>query len=240
MKVSIKQLIFSCEHGGNQIPAAWHHLFAGAEAAVDSHRGWDPGALECAKRLAAKLDRPLISSSTSRLLVDLNRSLHHRALFSAYSRLLPVTARQAIIRHYYLPYRSRLQQEVASLAKQRTFVLHLSIHSFTPVLNQIKRNADIGLLYDPQRGHERAFALRLRDCLHALDCELSIRRNYPYRGSADGVTTDLRKHYSPAHYAGLELEINQKYPLGSDRYVWRRLKNTITQALIKSLDGFYI
>ena len=67
MKVSIKHTLLSCEHGGNSIPAAWRYLFKGKQSILDSHRGWDPGALVCAKRLSAKLDIPLISSTTSRL-----------------------------------------------------------------------------------------------------------------------------------------------------------------------------
>ena len=240
MKVSIKQIVLSCEHGGNRIPAAWRGLFAGAESVLDSHRGWDPGALEYAKRLAARLGRPLISSTTSRLLVELNRSLHHRQLFSEYTRSLPEAARRSIINRHYLPYRERLQQAIGHLIKQRGFVLHLSIHTFTPVLKQEERNADIGLLYDPQRAHERTFATRFRNCLLDLDSGLNVRRNYPYRGIADGATTYFRKLFSAAHYAGLELEVNQRYPLGEDRRAWRRLQNTILQALIQSLHNSYI
>ena len=240
MKVSTKQVILSCEHGGNRIPAAWRELFAGAEAVLDSHRGWDPGALECARRLAAELDRPLISSSTSRLLVELNRSLHHRQLFSEYTRSLPEAARQSIINKHYLPYRDRLQQEIGRLIKRRGFALHLSIHTFTPVLNKEVRNADIGLLYDPQYRYERIFALRLRDSLYDHEDGLKVRRNYPYRGNADGVTTYLRKQYPASHYAGLELEINQRYPLGGDRHAWRRLQHTVAQAVIQTLNNFDI
>lgn len=235
MKVSTDQVLLSCEHGGNRIPAAWRSLFAGKQAILDSHRGWDPGALQCARRIAAELETPLLSSTTSRLLIELNRSLHHRALFSEYSRTLPENDRSNIIKNYYLPYREKLQQTIAGIIRRRGFVLHLSIHSFTPKLNHSIRNADIGLLYDPRRRHERRFAMDLQESLRNLDRNLKIRRNYPYRGIADGVTTYHRKLFKSGQYAGLEIEINQKYPLAGDNRAWCRLQNTIVQGLARSL-----
>jgi hypothetical protein len=36
-----------------------------------------------------------------------------------------------------------------------------------------------------------------------------VRRNYPYRGTADGFTTYLRRQFSARKYLGIELEVNQ-------------------------------
>jgi predicted N-formylglutamate amidohydrolase len=240
LKVSIKHTLLSCEHGGNSIPAAWRYLFKGKQSILDSHRGWDPGALVCAKRLSAKLDIPLISSTTSRLLIDLNRSLHHRQLFSEFSRPLPETERTAIVSSQYLPYRDRLQEAINGIIKRRGFALHLSIHSFTPCLGNTVRNADIGILYDPERERELGFAACLHECLRGLDHALLIRRNYPYRGAADGATTCYRKQYAENKYAGLEIEINQKFPRETDNRTWCRLQNTIAQAITQSLQRFSI
>lgn len=38
---------------------------------------------------------------------------------------------------------------------------------------------------------------------------LRIRRNYPYRGNADGFITALRRTYDACNYLGFEVEINQ-------------------------------
>ena len=78
--------VVTCEHGGNRIPPRYAKAFAAHQAVLDSHRGWDAGALTLAQQLAEALAAPLIVSRTSRLLVDLNRSEHHRALFSSISR----------------------------------------------------------------------------------------------------------------------------------------------------------
>lgn len=235
MKVSVNHIILSCEHGGNRIPAAYKYLFNGRDKELQGHRGWDPGALTCARRLALELGVPLLYGTTSRLVIDLNRSRHHRNLFSEFTRPLPENDRQAIINSVYLPYRERLREAIAACIKRQGFALHLSIHSFTPVLNNTVRNTDIGLLYDPRRPREAALARHLQTCLQSRNRALRIRRNYPYRGSADGATTQLRKVFPAVHYAGLELEINQRYPLAGDHKTWRRLQDTIGQTLAQFL-----
>jgi hypothetical protein len=49
-----------------------------------------------------------------------------------------------------------------------------------------------------------------------------LRRNYPYRGQSDGLTTALRRQFG-ARYLGIELEINQRWPLGP-RSAWQTLQ----------------
>jgi len=38
---------------------------------------------------------------------------------------------------------------------------------------------------------------------------LRVRMNYPYSGTSDGFTTQLRKQLPAARYAALEIETNQ-------------------------------
>jgi hypothetical protein len=78
--------IITCEHGGNRIPTPYRLLFRGQGALLDSHRGYDPGSLVMAKALASACRAPLVASTTSRLLIDLNRSIGHPQLFSAVTR----------------------------------------------------------------------------------------------------------------------------------------------------------
>jgi predicted N-formylglutamate amidohydrolase len=75
-------ILITCEHGGHKVPLAWRHLFASRQETLQSHRGWDPGALALARQFAARMEATLFSSLVTRLLVELNRSLHHPGLFS--------------------------------------------------------------------------------------------------------------------------------------------------------------
>jgi len=114
-------------------------------------------------------------------------------------------------------------------------VIHISSHSFTPVLDGKARNADIGLLYDPARHGEVALCERWKNALTALAPHLKVRRNYPYAGKGDGLTRHLRRRYSPRVYVGVELEINQKH-VAAPAAQYRALRRAIVDALRIALD----
>src|SRR5690606_24821224 len=105
------------------------------------------------------------------------------------------------------PYRNKVKEQITSLLDNNDYILHISVHSFTPELNGEVRNTDIGLLYDPSSHAEKDFSLRWKEQINKSSL-FRVRYNYPYRGIADGFTTYLRKQF-PGKYAGIELEINQ-------------------------------
>ena len=231
-------LIVTCEHGGNRIPAAYWPLFKPHQGVLRTHRAYDPGALALARDLAKGFDAELVYSTTSRLLVELNRSPHHRQLFSEVTRGLPAAEREAIVERYYRPYRAWLEAQLREAVGAGGRVLHVSSHSFTPRLHGVTRNADIGLLYDPRRETERALCAAWRRQLLAIDPALTVRRNYPYRGSDDGLTTYLRTLFPDTAYAGIEIEVNQKHTRG-DAGAWRRLRGVIISALRQTLAELF-
>lgn len=203
------KLLLSCEHGGNEIPEEYLSSFANAEEILNTHRGFDPGALNLFMHLLS-LANFHCHSTTSRLLIELNRSLHHPNLFSEFTRDLAQSVKQEIIENYYFPYRNKAERRIENWLEGGEKVLHVSIHSFTPVLNGEARNADIGILFDPARSEEKLLAGRWKENFRGVAPHLRIRFNYPYRGTADGFTTYLRKKF-PLNYSGIELEVNQKF-----------------------------
>ncbi len=223
------RFLVTCEHGGNKIPARYAILFAAHTAALNSHRGWDPGALTLARSLAKLLDAPLIASQTSRLLVDLNRSEHHPKLFSAMTDVLQDDARNRILDEHYRPYRDDVEAAGDAIIDADARIVHVSVHSFTPVLDGKTRRADIGLLYDPRRTREAALCNRWIAALGVALPDLEVRRNYPYRGDADGLTTTLRRRYRAADYVGIEVELNQR--LVTRPGAFRRVSTAICQTI---------
>lgn len=203
------KLILSCEHGGNSIPREFKSLFAGQDAVLETHRGFDPGALDLFYHLSDLADFST-AHEISRLLIEVNRSLHHPQLFSEFLKNTSLQEKEYLIEEYYLPYRRKIEDKIAALISNGDEVLHISIHSFTPVLNGNKRNADIGLLYDPARAEEKKYSAIIKKEIMQLQPGLMVRYNYPYLGKADGFTTNLRQKF-PQHYAGIELEVNQKF-----------------------------
>ncbi len=59
-------VVFACEHASKRVPLRYQKLFRGRAALLDTHRGWDPGALELAQRLQRALHVPLLAGRVSR------------------------------------------------------------------------------------------------------------------------------------------------------------------------------
>ncbi|HKK01180.1 MAG TPA: N-formylglutamate amidohydrolase [Desulfuromonadales bacterium] len=223
-------LVVSCEHGGNQVPHEFAELFRGREKLLESHRGYDIGILPFAERLAGVFAAPFEASSVTRLLVDLNRSPGSRACFSEISRPLAPTERAAILRDYYEPYRRRVTERVAERLAVGSSVLHLSVHSFTPQFDGRTRKTEVGLLYDPAHAGETDFCRRWREVLGRLDPALRVHRNAPYRGTSDSLVKTLRQRFGSDRYLGIELEINQKFPVGPPQ-LWQDIQSLLEQSL---------
>jgi len=230
----IDGLVFACEHASKRVPLRYRKLFARRTALLDSHRGWDPGALELARSLARQLGCPLFRGVVTRLLVDLNRSLQSPTLFSEYALRLVEKERLELLARYWEPYRHAVRHRLVEELRGRRSVLHFSVHSFTPKLRGDSRRTDIGLLFDPARPAEARFCRALRAELQSELTDLRIDMNEPYSGVSDGLTTTLRAEFPKNRYLGVEFEVNQRFARG-DRSRWRALQRSIGRALAKAL-----
>jgi predicted N-formylglutamate amidohydrolase len=201
-------VILSCEHAGNIVPENYRYLFDQESEVLNTHRGWDLGAWELAQFLATQLNVPLVGCHTTRLLIEANRSLDNPQLFSEYSSELSGLEKDKLIKTIYHPYRNKIKALLDTATKP---VLHLSIHSFTPIWKGVERPVDIGILYDPDQSLESSFSLQLKEALETYLPNNKIKLNEPYKGTDDGFTTELRKQFLTNQYAGIELEVNQKY-----------------------------
>jgi predicted N-formylglutamate amidohydrolase len=225
-----RSLLVTCEHGGKRVPREYRALFLGREEILGSHRGWDPGALAVARLLARALDAELIADTTTRLLVDLNRSPHNPAVFSELTRVLPRDRRDRLLARCHRPHWDRVR---AAIDARGDGVLHLAVHTFTPLWRGAERNFEVGILYDPGRRRERSLAAAWQRRLRAELPDRGVRRNAPYRGDADGLTTALRREFPAERYLGLELELNQRSILAASRR--RELATVIASTLAATL-----
>ena len=227
------KFVLTCEHGGNNIVKEYEQYFNNCQSVLATHQGYDIGALDVFNFLKPLSDYSKYST-TSRLLIELNRSLHHKNLFSKYTKTIPLSEKQNIIDNYYLVYRNEVEAVVKSYIDNKHSVIHISVHSFTPVLNNIKRNLDIGLLYDSKRKEEKNFCKKLKEEIKNLNPTIKLRYNYPYLGKADGFTTYLRKQFSK-NYIGIELEINQKF--SKSNKINNDFKNMLFDALSTTIES---
>ena len=223
MKQDLREiLILTCEHASNKLPAAFKK--AVPADVQETHRAYDIGACSVFRKLV-KFAKPefFCEGKFSRLFVDLNRTITNKSAFCEYYEALEASDKAAAEKTkaqataYWQEYRTTIEKFVESAikpntraAKSKPIVVHLGIHSFTPVLNGKVRNADIGILYDPSRPLERAYANVIKAEIKRLYPTMKVRFNYPYKGTSDGLTTTLRKKFGP-RYVGIEIEINQKF-----------------------------
>ncbi len=201
-------LILTCEHAVNTIPAEFSASFEEVLSILDTHSAIDFGALSIANYLSATFNCALVKAKVSRLLIDCNRSLNHPNCFSEFSRPYSTEEKKQLIDNYYLPFRQKAEAMIQQKIAQGFQVWHLSMHSFTPLLNGIKRQTDLGLLYDPRRLNEKKLAKAWQQQLKQQSL-LRVRLNYPYLGISNGFVCSLRKQFDEEHYCGLEVETNQ-------------------------------
>jgi predicted N-formylglutamate amidohydrolase len=227
-------ILVTCEHGGNRVPREYAQLFHDWRKVLETHRGYDAGALVTARALAKAFHAPLLASTISRLVVDLNRSLSNPDVWSAATRSLASEDKERLLQRYYLPH----HQEVAAVASRAIAsgcrVVHIASHSFTPELNGHVRTADVGLLYDPARTGEVLLAERWKAALVARRPRLRVRRNYPYAGKGDGLTRSLRLRFPDRRYVGIELEVNQAIVAAGGKD-WKTLPTDIIETLREAL-----
>lgn len=209
-------VVLSCEHGGNRIPAEYNPLFEGAEGILKTHRGYDIGAAELFGYLK---DAVAYShcATISRLIVDVNRSLYRRSLFSEFTKGLNQKEKQTILDAFYFSYRDPFKEKIFALLKAGKSVMHLSVHSFTPEYNGTVRQTDFGILYHPGRPKEKRFAKIWKEEIKSVLPGYRTRFNYPYQGKPDGHVRYFRDR--EAHqYLGIELEMNQKHAGNTELY----------------------
>lgn len=202
-------VVLTCEHGGNDVPSQHASLFEGAQEVLNSHRGYDLGILPVAFHIASALSVPIIFSTTTRLLVELNRTRSNPQLLSQYSRVLSREDQSKLIEAYHTPYITRVQTMIDALIQSEHRVLHVGMHSFTDALDGHQRNLDIAHLFDPDRASEQSMAELWQAALNKANPTMRYWFNEPYQGIDDGLTTSLRSRYSPMSYAGIEIEVRQ-------------------------------
>ena len=148
-------LIITCEHGGNEIPEEYEDLFSGYEKILSTHRGYDLGVLSLAEYFSKIFNVRLFKTNISRLLVDVNRSLWRRTLFSEITKKLNKDEKETILQKYYYPHRNVITEYIKTEATNGQKILHIALHSFTPLLNSKERAAEMGFLYNPERINEK-------------------------------------------------------------------------------------
>ncbi|MCB9675372.1 MAG: N-formylglutamate amidohydrolase [Alphaproteobacteria bacterium] len=226
-------VVLTCEHASCEAPPGW----SVDPATLASHAGWDAGAAEVARALGDALGVEPFMGRFTRLFVDLNRSADHPGVVpvTTFGFEVPANAGlgaeavEARLAGSWRPFRDAVRAAVAAGIAARGAVVHLSVHSFSAELDPA-RTYPVGVLFDPARAAEVRVAGAIREVLRLRGHD--VRQNEPYLGVDDGHTTGLRRVFGDPAYAGLELELNQRF-LGTP--VWDGLVADLVEAVRESV-----
>ena len=204
----ISSAVLVCDHASNRVPERLGTLGLEPDLLAD-HIGWDPGAADVARRLAAHLNSPLVLSGYSRLVIDCNRPLGHAESIAERSAGVSIPGnlglsppeRSIRIDALFRPY----HDAIAGLLDLRSHrpTLLISIHSFTPVLNGQSRPWHIGISHwrDP-----RLAALLLEALRRTGDFTIGDNQPYPIENHIDYT---IPRHGEDRGLPSVMIEIRQ-------------------------------
>ncbi len=201
-------IVLICEHASNFVPPQYDKLGL-RDAALQSHIAWDPGALAVAQQLSRRLDAPLVAQRISRLIYDCNRAPDASGAVPEASETthipgnanLSPAARRAREVAVYAPFKVAIDGCVDRRIARGQPPTIVTVHSFAPVYHGVRRDVEIGVVYDVDSRFADLFLTIAR-----TQSEMAIRRNEPY-GPADGVTHTLAAHALPRQLFNVMIEI---------------------------------
>jgi predicted N-formylglutamate amidohydrolase len=209
-------LVLTCDHASNRIPRSLGGM-AVPPAALERHIAWDPGAREVTRIIAERTGATALLCCYSRLVVDCNRRLDDPTLIVEVADGQTVPANQdlspaqraARIAEIHQPYHQAIQAELDGRMASEVPSALVSIHSFTPVLQGMRRPWHAGVLWDK----DSRIPLPLMATLVAAGFE--VGDNEPYSGRAHWDYT-IDHHAESASIPHAVIEIRHDLILEAD------------------------
>lgn len=202
------EVLLIADHASNRIPRCLDGLGLNADA-LASHIAWDAGTEMVARHLSSLLDAPLVLSNYSRLVIDCNRAPDspQSILVSSDGIAIPVnrtldnaqiaSRRRQLFEPYHLAIKRVLDERKPSIRAV------LSLHSFTPMLQDQHRPWSIGVCY----GRDRRLAHVMLPILAGMGIG-PIGDNEPY-SIEDGIDYSLPFHAASRGLPHVMLEIRR-------------------------------
>jgi len=177
-------VLLVCDHASAAFPAAMHQLGL-ADWVLEKHVACDIGAALVTRHLADRLDAPAVLSGYSRLIVDLNRQLHDVSAFIQVSDGIAIPGnldldeqeKQERVDSFFKPYHDAISRQLDQFEAHGETPAFVSIHTCTPVFNNVVRHCHIGVMWD----QDERIPVPLMEALRSKP-ELSIGDNEPYSG----------------------------------------------------------
>ena len=203
-------VLLVCDHASRKFPAAMQQLGL-ADWVLDKHVACDIGAEMVTRHLADRLDAPAVLAGYSRLIVDLNRQLSHESAFIKVSDGIAIPGnldigeaeRNQRIQSFFDPYHDEISRQLQLFFERDITPAFISIHTCTPVFNNVVRHCHIGVMWD----QDARIPVPLMETLKG-NPDLCIGDNEPYSGRhPNDYTIDF--HAESPGLANVGIEVRQ-------------------------------
>lgn len=216
-------LLFSCANATCAVPEAYRELFRGAEDAVASVEGWEPGALNLAQAFSMKFRTPLVHGDVTRLLIDLEKDCGDR--WSRFSLQLPETTRSKLVERHERPFRAQLVQRIAEDLRRHAAVWHVLLHTSPEIDGRV-------LLETPAAAPlAESAAAAWRGLLHAAGVDvLHVRRV-----ESNAMESSLAAEVPADQYAQIRLTVSQSFFLEGRPWRWETAKKILLETFARAV-----
>jgi len=200
-------LLLVCDHASCRIPQSLGDM--GLDPfARRCHLAIDIGAGKLTEMLARALGVTAVIAQYSRLVVDCNRELMDPGAFLEYGDGIIVPGNRNLTRRdkdvraeaIYWPYHNAIARQITRLRAAGPKPAFISVHSFTPVLNGVAREVQMGVLWDKDARLSDIFIEELRAA------GFLTGDNEPYSGRApQDFTVDHHAEAAGLPHVGIEV-----------------------------------
>jgi predicted N-formylglutamate amidohydrolase len=200
-------MLLVCDHASRRFPTALGDM--GLDPfARRCHLAWDIGAGALTERLSSRLGITAVLAQYSRLVVDCNRDLFDPGAFLEFgdgvvvhgNRNLNQAGKDRRAAEIYWPYHYAIDMELKRLAAFGDTTAFFAIHSFTPVMNGVSREVEIGILWDADRDTAELLIEGFRNA------GFKVGDNEPYSGKApQDFTIDHHAEGAGLPHVGIEI-----------------------------------
>jgi len=188
-------LLIVADHAGKHFPRQLRQLGL-SNAECGRHIAWDIGVGAVCCLIGKALDAVVIRQNYSRLVIDCNRTPWTETSILDLSDLTRVPGNIGLSKRHTLarvheifqPYHDRIVTELDRRREAGRPTALISVHSFTPVLEDVRRLWHVGVLYN----RDPRFAHILMELLHR-EAGLGVGDNEPYS------VTDASDYTIPVH-----------------------------------------
>ncbi|MFQ5959147.1 MAG: N-formylglutamate amidohydrolase [Alphaproteobacteria bacterium] len=203
--------VLFCDHASRAVPKALDNLGLD-ESLLERHIGWDIGAGDVTRRLAALIDAPAVLAGFSRLVIDCNRPPDSPDSIPRVSDGVAVPGNAGVDEAAargragacFWPYHDAVDETITGVGERFGGPpMVISMHSFTPVMDGFERPWHVSVLSDRDAHAARA----LIDAL-AADPAICVGDNQPYSGRVP-VPYSIPTHAAAPGRPHVTIEIRQ-------------------------------